>query len=310
MLSIWLSTLLYGFVQPGSKWLMQDGLGVLPFCLLYVGIRLLIQFPFVFKTGAYRIQNFAHFRLLLAFGIVGAFVQLAEFMGIAAGLPVPLVSFLVYSHPVWTLVLAVIINQEPFPKSGFIKIVIATAGIALLTEIGLEDLGSRWELLLWPLSGGFLLAFWICLSSLGGKRNYSPQGISFYYDLFSFILLFLMTLAPPNLFPSLLFLSGPADSLKQVQEFFTHPLYGMEMILFSVLIGLLPNYLFYSAASSVPAFQSGLILLLQPVIASLVSWIIWKDKLSSLFILGAVLILVTSLPVEAIRGNKRGDESG
>jgi hypothetical protein len=66
---------------------------------------------------------------------------------------------------------------------------------------------------------------------------------------------------------------------------------------YSVFVGLVPNLLFYAGNTTATARSAGLILLLEPVIATLTSHWIWHDRLPILFFVGVALILFAGVPV-------------
>lgn len=122
MIYVLFSALIFGLVHPGSKLILGHGIDLLSFCILYVGIRLLVQVPIVIKNKQYRLTSGKQALTLLAIGLVGAALQTTEFMGIADGLPVPVVTFLVYTHPIWTLLLGAAINKDKISRSSILKI--------------------------------------------------------------------------------------------------------------------------------------------------------------------------------------------
>lgn len=288
---IWFAALLFGFIHPGSKWLMQDGLGALAFCLMYIGLRLIVQVPLVVALKAYKIPSFTNFLILSTFGCAGAGLQFTEFKGISIGLPVPIVTFLVYSHPVWTLLFSRILNKEKIKASGVFKLLLALVGIAFITSVSSVELATHWKQFLWPLSSGFFIALWICLSSMARKRDCSSYCISFYYDLFSFVLLALLAV-----------FTGHSGAFNEALEYMATPVQFLKIFSFSILTALIPNTLFYYGSKQITAFAAGLILLLEPVLSTFFSWLVWKDSLSITFGLGACLILLANCPWADLSG--------
>ncbi len=285
MIAVLASAILFGLVHPGSKLIMSQGISLLPFCFLYVTVRLIAQLPLVLTKKAWKIVSREQFSLLLSLGVVGALLQLSEFCGINNGLPVGVVSFLVYTHPVWTVLLSRIINKEEISKTTVLKLGVAIAGVVSITGFsgGVPSL-----LFLGPLAAGLFIALWISLSNRASKTGCSAITISFYYDAFAFLIL------------GSLLLSGPQSNIQSALHFVSDLNTLSLIVAYSIFIGYLPNFLFYWGSKSTSAQLAGFTLLLEPVISTLVSHVTWNEPMSGSFFLGAVMILSTNLPLERL----------
>lgn len=288
MVAVFLSALLFGLVHPGSKLVMEMGLSLLPFCFLYVAIRLLVQIPVVWTKKSWKIESRHQLFVLVSLGVVGALLQVTEFCGIYNGLPVGVVSFLVYTHPIWTVLLSKFINKEEISRSSVIKLVVAVFGVLFIT-------GYRGEaaslLMIVPLAAGFFIALWISLSNKASKIGCSPNTISFYYDAFAFLIL------------GLALVNSSASNINEAMSFLSHLHTLLLMIGYSILVGYLPNFLFYKGSKTVSTQVAGFTLLLEPVISTSVSHLAWTEAMSGTFLIGALLILSTNLPLEIIFRN-------
>ena len=294
MIFVFISAIIFGFVHPGSKLLLGSGIDLLSFCLLYIGIRLLVQIPIVLKTRGFRVANRKQMLILVAIGLVGAALQMTEFMGIADGLPVPVVTFLVYTHPVWTILLGRFINGEKISGISIAKLTLGIGGSAFIFLTQVQDVTANLHLMIAPVIAGLMIALWIVLSRKAKTANIGTWTISFYYDLFAFVAL--LALYSSTLVPVL-----PVPELWATLK---DPKFLMGMIAFSVLVGLLPNLLFYRGSQSVTALTAGLILLLEPVVATISSSLLWHTHLPTLFALGAGLVLLSGAPLEDIPLNR------
>ena len=253
MIFVFLAAFLFGLVHPGSKLLMSQGLSLIPFCFLYLLIRWVVQIPVVLHTGSWKIKSKKELSFLILLGIVGAGLQLTEFVGISENLPVGVVSFLVYSHPIWTLFLSRYINQEPITRRSVLQLLISCAGILLISGF---DSSYPLKLYIGPLAAGLFLSLWITLSNRASKAGCSPVSISFYYDFFALLVI-----------SALLSHQGFSEA-KQAFGFLTTPKYFLLMAGYSLLIGYLPNLLFYVGNKHSRAQWVGLVLLLEPVIST------------------------------------------
>lgn len=289
MIFVVLSAMIFGLVHPGSKLILGEGIDLLSFCLLYVAIRLVVQIPVVIKTGQWRLTSRTQFLTLAAIGVVGAVLQVTEFMGIADGLPVPVVTFLVYTHPVWTLILGNRINGESITASSLAKMALGIAGSAVISLGHFKgSIHADFTQLLAPLFAGVMIALWVCLGAKAKKDGSSAWTVSFYYDLFA--LMALLSVKASGMVPSM--------DMHQMVGFLSEPKHLALMCAYSIFVGLLPNLLFYHGSQNVSALSCGLILLLEPIVASLTSNIAWASPLPSFFIVGAGLVLLAGSPLE------------
>ena len=286
MRSLLLAVALFGLVHPGSKLLLDSGLSLEAFCLGTIGLRALALFPVAWAKGALPIASAKHAFLLALLGGVGALLQISEFVGIDDGVPVSTVSFLIYSYPVWILFIGRFVNGDAVTGAGIAKALVSLGGVLAIVTAGAAALGSASQLLA-PIAASLFMALWICLSSAIRQDGAHPLGISLYYDLTALFFIFAYVFAKggwPSAASDLAWLSSGVNVAR--------------LAIYAVLIGLVPNLLFFHASRSVPALTSGLVLLMEPVISTVVSHAAWGDELGPVFALGAGLILAANLPFE------------
>ena len=289
MIYVLLSAIIFGLVHPGSKLILGEGVDLLSFCILYIGIRLIVQIPVILKTGLYRVQSRKQMLILLTIGLVGAALQMTEFMGIADGLPVPVVTFLVYTNPIWTLLLGAVLNNDKISGSSIFKIGLGIGGSAIIFLGHLHAaVGGSLSQLAAPVFAGLMIALWTVLSGKAKKGGASTWTVSFYYDLFALTSLLILR-------GSGLIATAPIGS---VIDFLANPKSLLLISGYSIFVGLLPNLLFYRGTQNISALSCGLILLLEPVVATMTSSFAWGSPLPHLFFIGAGLVLLAGSPIE------------
>lgn len=282
-----LSSVLFGFVHPGSKIILGQGIELIDFCLLYVGLRLIFQTPFFIKNSKLTSNSKSYpWGLLVLFGFVGAALQLSEFFGLSKGLPVATVTFLVYSHPVWSLILSYFINKEKIGANEVIRVFIGIAGIYFISAQAIES-GIPFDLrIIAPIFAGFLIALWSSLSNKLRKLGLASLDVSFFYDLFAFC--------------SLLLLAAYDSSIQVHAQHIYKWLYIIPNIIsisfYSIAIGLFPNFLFYLGSGRSSNLNASLLLLIEPVIATIIAFLHMSESVSSLFFAGALFVLLSGLP--------------
>ena len=289
MMYIWLSAVLFGMVHPGSKVFLSSGLPLDLFCLGYIGIRLVVQLPFVIRTKAYKIEKVSDLKIIAILGLIGASLQLSEFSGIAEGASVSTVTFLVYTHPFWSIILSKFIFKEELGVAGAIKLGFAAVGIFLIVgveNISLENLHEHWV----SLFAGLIIACWIKISNVARKKGFSSLKTNFYYDFMSTICLLVFIV-----------FQGTFENITVLGDYLSTPSQFLLLFGYSILIGLLPNLLFYKGSASVDSTTAGYVLLLEPVIAASTAWLVWNEQISLTFLIGAIFILAANFPVELFK---------
>lgn len=295
--------LLFGLIHPGCKWITSSGLPLLPFCLLFVTARVLFQLPVAWRRGGLKVTSRSQWKMLIALGLVGAALRITEFMGIVEGLPVSLVSFLIYLHPVWTIFFSRWLNGEAIDALKVFKIGAALVGTSLLCNLSsvneLDHFLQMWS----PIAAGMLIALWICLSARARAEGSSIVTTSFYYDLF--------TLVP------LILLCGielDASQWTATAQWLGNPTNVLNIAVFSILTGVLPNYSFYYGLTRSTAIAAALLMLFEPIASTLIAVGVWNEAISPSFYWGAILVLLINLPdallLKAFRALSRKSPTG
>jgi drug/metabolite transporter (DMT)-like permease len=281
-----IAAFLYGFVHPGAKLILDQNIDLLTFCVLLVLIRLIPQAAIVFYKKEFYLPTRRHLWLLLGVGIAGAFMQIFEFAGLTEGLSVPVVTFLVYTHPLWSLVLSKAINNTGIKRSDFIKVCLGVAGLALILwdQIPVD---SNFRILpyLAPITAALCLSLWINLSHKIQNEGISFTKMSFFYDVIGLFIIL-----------GVWMLRTTPEMMTNAKAWIMEPKHFFAMAAYSIFVGLIPNLLFYLGNKMVSPTVCSLVLLMEPVLSVLISLLIWEVKLTPGFWIGALMILFVNLP--------------
>jgi len=252
---------------------------------MFVVARILFQLPVVWKSGGVHVGSKSEWKILMALGLVGAALRVTEFAGIVDGLPVSLVSFLIYLHPVWTIFFSRWLNNDPIDAFKVLKIGAALLGTSLICDLSSVN-EFKHVLALWsPIVAGMLISLWICLSTRAQREGTSVVSISFYYDIFTLV---------PLLTYSLLRMD--ANDWMQTVTWISIPQNVLIMGAFTLITGVLPNYAFYFGLVRSTALAAALLMLFEPIASTLIAVWAWGEPISSSFYWGAILILLINLP--------------
>lgn len=134
-----------------------------------------------------------------------------------------------------------------------------------------------------PIFASIFLAIWIHLSSVCKKLGIDNIRLSFYYDFItSFIILLGWMFFDVSLITS--------NTITWILE----SNLVWQIVLYSIVIGWLPNLFFYSSVSQVGPATATMGLLGEPIVATLLAVVFWNEEVGVTFFLGALLILAAN----------------
>ncbi|MDB9786668.1 DMT family transporter [Bacteriovoracaceae bacterium] len=280
---ILLSVAIFGFLHPTSKVLLSTGIPLSYFCILYIGIRLLIQIVYIGSTKKKlsRLKN--NIPKLITLGLIGALLQFFEFKGIEEGLPPGIVTLLMFSYPIWTTLFDITKKNKPKALLSFTPPFFALLGIFLISDITFPLQSSINGSIIYPILAGLFVAIWITYSNILAKNGIDTLSLSLFYDLFSFLAL-------------LLFLGNDlVNDYSLFVEWINFTNIGY-ISAFSILIGLLPNVLFYDGIKKIKSHNAGMIMATEPIFSIFYSSFIWRSSFDVNFILGTLSIILANIP--------------
>lgn len=281
MYSIFLSVLVFGLVHPISKVILDSGIPLSYFCILYVGIRLIIQIPFIVIKKEYKIQDKMDLLIFVGFGLIGASLQFFEFKAIEVGLSPGTVTFLMFTYPIWISLFKFIGGKNDDKINLSIKLIFALAGMFLVSNATLDEILT--SSVVYPILAGISIALWIIVSNKLRTSGYSSIKISVYYDFFSLVFLIIN------------FSESVALDFYSFKEWISMGNTGY-LIMYSLLVGLLPNILFYYGNKLVDTITSGMIVALEPIVSTIYSCLLFGFVMSENFLIGAFLIFMANIP--------------
>jgi len=283
-LALILSGILSGTITPGGQFFIDRGFSLYEVSLYRALFICIILLPVVLLRRRFLIQK-QMLPFYLLYGLVGGILVLFMFAGLSYGVPVAMVVLLLYTQPVWTIIIGRFVLSEPITLTKLIASLLGVSGLLILLrpwEGGSiqSNIGVICALL-----SGVLLSVWVILGKKSAiyKQHYitttfGVSGFAVFWLLVSWPLMSLF-ISDPNLVSLSLSFSG--DS-------------GLYFFLFSLIGGVFPYMFFYRGVQGVSAAVAGIILLLEPVSATLLARIFFSQEIGFYTLVGGVFILLSN----------------
>ncbi|RTH28023.1 DMT family transporter [Thermus scotoductus] len=266
-LHLLLAAFLWGLIGPVSRLAFEEGLTPLAVAFFRASVAWVFFGLHALLLRQVRVERRDALPLLL-FGLVGVSLfygsyQLAVVYGGAA-----LASVLLYTAPAWVALLSLVVLKEPLDRTGLLAVALTLLGVGLMGVGG----GSGVRVLSLALFFGLLSGFTYALYYIFGK-------------------LYLPRYATPTLF--LYALPVGALGLLPWVEFAPLSLRAMEALLFLGVFSTYGAYLaYYAGLKRLPATRASVVATLEPVVANLFAFLLFREVLSLWAYLGAGLVLL------------------
>ncbi len=280
-----LSGILSGLVVFGAQLLLNEGLSLLELSIIPFAVALLPLLPFLFFKK-FRFKN-ELVPLLLLYGIISAILVVFEFAPLFLGLPVSILVLLLYMQPLWTVLYTKFFAKDHVGIYEVVSCILVILGAAILLQPWAEKSAYPVIGVIVAFLGGITLSGWIILGSVLSKRGSHPVSSKIAELLVTVVLLSLVS------FVAKYFISSNALEFS----------FDFSSTLWMIIIGYgiasqLVNHLFYlTGVKLVPATHAGIIVLLEPVSAVILSLIFLNQQLTLNIVLGGFFIIAANVLV-------------
>lgn len=274
------SAVLYGFLVFGGKIMSLYGFSLMEI-LIYPNVIVVIVLGLLSKPEFKKFFAFPLWvTLLYILSIVSC--QLGQFAPLFLGLSVSLTVFLLYTQPLWTTLISVLFFKTKITRKEIILSVGVLLGLFFLLAPWKEFTLSLPGFIL-ALIGGVSMAGWIIISaSFYAQKQLKPLSITFFTNVYQSVPFLLVWPLIIRFFPHSALSSVSFD--QGINAFFL-------VFLYSVLVFIGAQMLFYKAARRINNIHLGLVLLLEPVTAVLLDVVFLGTSLSWNILIGGALIL-------------------
>ncbi len=279
-----IAAILYGTIVAGGQFFKDLGMSVYELSIIRPVIVVLLILPFIIFNKKLRLkkQMIPFFTL---YGLIGSFGILFQYAGLAYGVPVAVIIFLYYTQPIWTLFLGKLFLKESITKIKIISTIVALLGVLVLvkpwdiTSVG-KPIG-----LIFALLGAITGSLWIIMARKSGKQkqHYVTATFSYFLPLIVFIFLFQPI--------SRLLFQDP--SITRI-SFNFQPIFWIYALIWSIIGGIIPYFLYYKSTEKIEAGIAQIILLIEAISATLLAFIFFNQPIGINILVGGGLILVAN----------------
>jgi len=272
---------LYGAITVGGRIFAQLGFSLFEIAITGGLFGALLLAPVLLWRRELRVKR-RDADIFIAFGLMGAVLQIGQFLGIVLGVPVAIVALLLYTQPLWTVLLGRLWLGEPITRRKLGALALAAVGIVVLVG----PTGSAHEHSLLGLGGallaGVMLAVWIILGRTSALRGNHPLTTTFAYQCST-------TLGLLALWPVLATWPVFAGMARlDAGVFVTH---WQAVLIYTVLVNVAPALLVMWGIVALEASTAGMLLLLEPAAAAFLAWLMFGEAINGQVWLGGALIL-------------------
>lgn len=276
------SALLYGFTVFGAKIMSLNGFSLIE--ILIIPNLIVVLALAIFVRPEFKKFYGVPLGISLLYFLAIVVCQIGQFTPIFLGLSVSMTVFLLYSQPLWTTLISIILGTR-FTHKDAVLIVITFTGLVFLLAPWKEFSFSVWGFVL-ALLGGISLSLWIVISSrYYVKQHLKPTSITFFTNIYQSVP-FMLALPLFQIFGAPQSLSAFSINHASAQWVF--------VFIYSLFVFVGAQILFYKAAKKINAIHLGLVLLLEPLVALMLDTFFLGTPLTAHILFGGALIMAAN----------------
>lgn len=285
MFNVLIAMLLFSLTHPGAAYLIKSShISVFAFTLLFLFWRVVVQIPlFVHYRDSFALIK-SQWLFLVMVGLCGSSVHYLEFAALNTRLPISVISFLVFVHPIWSFLFRYVLFKQKPTINDTIKLIVGISGIFLIIDPATTGVRVNFDLL-FPLGASFVMSLWFNLNQIARDRGINRFTFSFAYDAIGLIGISLFVLSTSGL-----------NTFTEASSWTTNIHNFLPLLAYSVIIGFLPNLFLFDGIAKVGALSASYLLLLEPVVSSTISKQLFNEVSAPTFYMGAALIVLINLP--------------
>lgn len=289
-LLIVVAAIFYGTVVVGGEFFLRKGFSVFEVALYPMLFMTLSVLPVALIKPQYLIPK-ERILFFVVYGLIGAFAEFGQFVGLLFDIPVAVVALVLYTQPAWTILLGSTLLGERITARKVASAGLAFAGVTVLL-FGSWGLGTANPVFGFAaaLCGSVFVSLWVVWGRKSGinEQHFVTTTIGWG----GFTALWLVVLWP--VLNRLV--ADPAVTRLSADFPVSHWAY---LLLFAIAGGIIPSFCFFKGLRVVDASVAGIILLLEPVSAAFLAAILFGESLSVTTLIGGALILLSNYLVSS-----------
>jgi drug/metabolite transporter (DMT)-like permease len=281
----------YGTVAPAAQFLSNLGLSSYEITLTTTippTILFFILSVFMKKTMQRRDIKF-----FLLIGFLNSLLELVWLGSISLGIPVSMFTLLLYTQPLWTIIFGRIFFKEKISRSKILSLILVLVGVLIL--VSPWNLESKFNVtgIIFAGLSGLLYSLFLITSKEATNRKIHYTKYMFGFSIFT--IFWLLAIQP---FYQIIVKN---DILTRMNvNIVSKNLF--EIILGSVIIKIVPVILLYKSITKIKISTAGIVLLIEPVIASILAYFLFNQPITQYVLIGGFLIIFSNYLI--IRKNK------
>ncbi|MCD4740675.1 DMT family transporter [archaeon] len=277
-----LSGLFAGLIVFGGKIFADMGLSLYQLSVL-PSLFVFLLLPLLFLRKECQLKK-EMLKTYFIFGLISAIIVLSQYIPIILGVPVAVVVLLLYTQPLWTIIFSNLFLKEKITKKKIVAVILVLAGVVMLVnpfQAGtLNPIGLFFALL-----AGLALSGWVLFGRICGKKGYHP--VTTLVVCTFFILVFIALSYP------LAITLTQEPSIIDFSLDFSWEIW-IYLFLFAVVARMVTHLAYFKGAQKVPASESGVILLLEPVVGAILASLFLGELFTANILLGGAFILAAN----------------
>ncbi len=289
-----IAALFYGSVVAGGEYFLQKGFSLFEIALYPISLMTLLLLPILIFRPQYSIP-FAKIPFFVVYGLIGAFAEIGQFVGLVFDVPVAVVALALYTQPLWTMLLSSALLNEPITGRKLSAATLAFMGVTIL-------MFGSWTLevthpftgLLASLIASVFISLWVIWGRKSGisEQHYITTTIGWGAFTSLWLLIMLPVVSTLLTDPTITRLSMGFSKSDWV-----------ALLLFAIAGGIIPSFCFFKGLRVVDASVAGIILLLEPISAAFLAAIFFSQSLDATTFAGGALILLANYVISREPGS-------
>ncbi len=283
MILLILTGIIYGAAAPAAQFLLNLGLSSYEIAVTTTMIPTILFL--ILSASKKEIIQRKDIKFFLLIGFLNSVLELTWLGSISLGTPVSIFTLLLYTQPLWTIIFGRIFFKEKITRLKISSLIIVLVGVLIL--VSPWDIKTNLNLNGMILAGlsGLLYSLFLIVSKEATNRKIHYTKYMFGFSIFT--IFWLLTIQP---FYKIMIKNDVLTRLNV--NVISNKIF--EIILGSIIIKIIPVVLLYKSISKIKISTAGIVLLIEPVIASVLAYFLFNQPITQSVIIGGFLIIFSN----------------